>query len=223
MHRSTESLHEMRYRFFLAQYILINCVYIDERVLARREIILDIQIIELYWNRDERAIAESNSHYGAYCGRIARNILSNYEDAEECVSDTWLRTWECVPPQRPNSLAAFFGRIVRNLSISRYRAYRAQKRFNGITILLSELDDCVPAPSSVEQASEDRLITEAIDNWLSQLPKDDRVLFIRRYWFGDAVNTLAEECGLTQNQMAQRMLRLRKGLKAALIQEGIEV
>ena len=184
---------------------------------------LDFKIIELYWDRDESAITESERQYGAYCRRIAMNILSCLEDAEECVSDTWYRSWENIPPQRPNSLAAFFGKIVRNLSISRYRASRAQKRFGGITVLLSELDDCVPAHSSTEQDMEGNLLTEVIDNWLTRLSEDDRVLFVRRYWFGDAVNTLAKECGSTQNQMAQRMLRLRKSLKSALEQEGYSV
>ena len=183
----------------------------------------DSEIVELYWNRDERAIAESDSHYGAYCRHIAMNILSSREDSEECVNDTWHRTWDNVPPQRPSSLSAFFGRIVRNLSISRYRAYHAKKRFDGITILLSELDDCVPAHGSIAQATEGRLLTEIIDQWLAGLTKEDRVLFIRRYWFGEAVNALANECGVRQNQIAQRMLRLRRELKSALEQEGFDV
>jgi len=184
---------------------------------------LDAAIIELFWNRDERAITESERHYGVYCRRIAVNILSSREDAEECVNDTWYRSWDNIPPQKPFSLAAFFGRIVRNLSISRYRANHAKKRYDGIMILLSELDDCVPARESVPEAVDNKLLTEAIDNWLMRLSKDDRALFVRRYWYGEALNILAEECRCTQNQMAQRMLRLRKGLKAALEQEGIDV
>ena len=183
----------------------------------------DAQIVELYWNRDERAISESDVHYGAYCRRIATNILTNNEDAEETVNDTWYRTWENVPPQRPASLSAFFGRIVRNLSISRYRANHAQKRYNGVTVLLSELDDCVPSNVSISQALEGKLLAETIDRWLTGIPADDRILFLRRYWFGDAVNVLAKECGVTQNQMAQRMLRLRRNLKSLLEQEGIDV
>jgi len=183
----------------------------------------DAAIIELYLNRDERAITESDRHYGTYCRRIAFNILSCHEDCEECVNDTWRRSWDNIPPQRPSSLAAFFGRIVRNLSISRYRANHAKKRFDGITVLLSELEDCVPSRESVTQAFEDRVFSEAIDNWLARLSTEDRVLFVRRYWYGDAVHALAKECGCTQNQMAQRMLRLRKSLKTALEQEGIEI
>ena len=183
----------------------------------------DAAIVELYWNRDEQAISESDQHYGMYCRRISLNILSCLEDSEECVNDTWHRSWDAIPPQRPLSLAAFFGRIVRNLSISRYRATHAKKRYDGITVLLSELEDCVPARESVTQAVDNRLLTDAIDNWLARLPQDERVSFVRRYWFGDPVNALARECGCTQNQMAQRMLRLRKDLRAVLEQEGIDV
>ena len=183
----------------------------------------DAQIIELYWKRDELAITESEKHYGAYCRRIAVNILSSHQDAEECVNDTWHRTWNSIPPQKPFSLAAFFGKIVRNLSISCFRAKHAQKRFHGMTILLSELDDCVPSNESVTQEMEANLLTETIERWLSSLTVDDRVLFVRRYWFGDAVNELARECGITQNKMAQRMLRLRKSLKIVLGQEGFDV
>ena len=183
----------------------------------------DSKIVELYWDRDERAIAESDTHYGVYCRHIAMNILSSREDSEECVTDTWYRTWNNVPPQKPTSLAAFFGRIVRNLSISRFRANRAKKRFDGMTVLLSELNDCIPSRESVTDSAEGNMLSGAIDRWLSGLEKDDRALFIRRYWFGEAVNVLSKECGVTQNQMAQRMLRLRKGLKQALEQEEIRV
>jgi len=183
----------------------------------------DAQIVELYWNRDERAITESDSHYGAYCRRIAMNILSSYEDSEECVNDTWCRTWDNVPPQRPDSLAAFFGRIIRNLSISRYRASHAKKRFDGVAILLSELDDCVPSSMSVTQAVEGKVLTGIIDRWLDSLTKEDRVLFVRRYWYSDAINVLASECGVTQNQMAQRMMKLRRDLRTTLEKEGFDV
>jgi RNA polymerase sigma-70 factor (ECF subfamily) len=180
----------------------------------------DEQIIELYWARDEGAIAESGARYGAYCGSIAMNILVNREDADECVNDTWLHAWEAMPPHRPNALAAFFGRITRNLAITRYRANRAQKRYSGMTELLSELDDCVPSGDSTERSVERGLLTTAINNWLDTLGADDRALFVRRYWYGDALKTLAKESGVTQNQLAQRMLRLRKRLKTALEREG---
>ena len=109
----------------------------------------DAQIIEMYWLRDEGAIRETDSKYGAFCQRIAMNILGSFEDCEECVSDTYGRCWDTMPPQRPGSLRAYLGTIIRNLSISRYRASRAQKRFGGAEVLLSELSDCVPAPENI--------------------------------------------------------------------------
>ena len=183
----------------------------------------DTQIIDLYWERDERAIEESATRYGAYCRQIAMNILVNREDTEECVNDTWLRAWDHMPPQRPGSLSAFFGRIVRNLSISRFRSNRAAKRFDGFTVMLSELEDCVPAPESVQKAVESSQITEIINEWLALQSKDDRILFVQRYWYGETATALAKKGRMTQNQMAQRMLRLRKSLKKALETEGVSL
>ena len=125
----------------------------------------DARIIELYWQRDEGAIQETDTKYGAFCQRIAMNILSSFEDCEECVSDTYGRCWDTMPPQRPVSLRAYVGAIVRNLSISRYRALRAQKRYNGAEVLLSELEDSVPAPDSVQRTAEVR--EEIVHNRLS--------------------------------------------------------
>lgn len=181
----------------------------------------DELIIELYFQRDEVAITETDRKYGAFCNRIAMNILSLREDAEECVNDTWHAAWRQMPPVCPNSLRAFLGRITRNLSVSRFRRDRAQKRYSGMKQMLSELDDCVPSPDAVEHIIEAEQLSELISDWLDALSADDCALFVRRYWHGDAVNALAKECGVTQNQMAQRMFRLRKSLKAALEAEGV--
>lgn len=181
----------------------------------------DELIIELYFTRDELAITETDHKYGAFCHRIAMNILSVREDAEECVNDTYHAAWHKLPPELPNSLRAFLGRITRNLSISRFRKNRAQKRYDGLEVMLSELGDCVPSSDTVEQAIETEQLSELISDWLVSLPADDCALFVRRYWHGDAVQALAKECGITQNQMAQRMLRLRKSLKADLEAEGV--
>jgi RNA polymerase sigma-70 factor (ECF subfamily) len=184
----------------------------------------DAQIIGLYLERNENAIAESDRHYGSYCRKIALNVLCSREDADECVNDTWLRAWQHIPPQIPQSLSAFFGKIVRNLSLSRYRRENAQKRFGGLTALLSEFEDCVPDfGSSVEKSVESRLITQAIDDWLASLSKDERVMFVRRYWFAEAVKDLAGEYGCSANTMAQKMMNLRRSLKSKLEQEGIEI
>jgi RNA polymerase sigma-70 factor (ECF subfamily) len=155
----------------------------------------DSQIIELYFNRDESAISQSDVHYGAYCRKISMNILHSRQDCEECVNDTWHRAWNSIPPTKPSSLAAFFGKIVRNLSISRYRKNKSAKRFDGIELLLSDFDDCIPSNESVVQTIESKMLAEIINDWLAKLDKTDRVLFVRRYWFGESVKSLRRNPG----------------------------
>lgn len=181
----------------------------------------DKQIIDLYFAREEQALRETELKYGAFCFRISMNILGIREDAEECVSDTYFSVWKQIPPTVPQSLKAFLGRVTRNLSISRFRAMRAKKRYNGMEVLLSELGDCVPSSEHVERTVEAKELSGYISEWLDSLPAEDCALFVRRYWFGDAVQELAEKCGITAAQMAQRMLRLRKSLRAALEQKGV--
>jgi len=183
----------------------------------------DQGIIELYFARDEGAIGETDRKYGAFCRRVSLNILSQQEDAEECVNDTYLAAWNAIPPERPTILRAFLGRITRNLSVARWRAIHAQKRSCGMDVLLSELDECLPSHEDTEAVFERGQLTEAITAWLECLEPDARALFIRRYWFGDAVKALARECGIGENQMAQRMRKLRAGLKRALEEGGFSI
>ncbi len=181
----------------------------------------DNQIIELYFRRDESALAETAKKYGSFCLSIAMNVLSVKEDAEECVNDTYHKAWNQIPPTRPDSFKAFLGRIVRNCSISKYRALHAKKRFHGLEIMLSELNDCIPAMTDVEQTMEAKELSEYISAWLEGLPAEDRVLFVRRYWYGDEVRNLAKQCGVSATQMTQRMLRLRRKLKKFLTEKGV--
>lgn len=183
----------------------------------------DAEIIQLFWQREESAITETQTRYGAYCTRIAMNILSNREDAEECVSDTWLQAWNTIPPQKPRSLRAYLGRIIRNLSLNRWSHSRAQKRYGGMERLLSELDDCIPAPDNAQRSLEAAALSEIISNWLETLPRDDRILFVRRYWYGDTLQELAAHAGIPASKLAQRMLRLRRGLKATLEREEVSL
>ena len=183
----------------------------------------DIQIINLYWLRDERAISETDHKYGAFCHKIAMNILHSFQDSEECVSDTYGRCWDTMPPQRPGSLRAYLGTIIRNLSISRYRSSRAQKRFGGAEVLLSELSDCVPAPENIQRTVEAGELGELISRWLDGLGEEDRALFLRRYWNGDAVKDLALELGVRPNVLTKRLLRLRESLRRSLEREGVAV
>jgi RNA polymerase sigma-70 factor (ECF subfamily) len=179
----------------------------------------DSEIIALYFARDEEAIRRTDERYGAFCRRIAENVLTLREDAEECVNDTWHTAWNRMPPTWPQSLRAFLGRITRCLAIDRFRANRAQKRYDGMELLLSELDECVAASADTEQTVERRELTAAVERWLRALEPDERTLFLRRYWYGDAVKELAKECGQSEAQTAQRLRRLRLRLRAALGEE----
>ncbi len=180
----------------------------------------DQSIIELFFRRSEQAISETEVKYGGYCGAIASNILAQPEDSEECLNDTWLAAWNDIPPSRPNCLRAYLGRLTRNLAITRYRYSHAARRRSGMDLLLSELEDCLPAPGGVEQVLEQSELSRILQDWLDGLPAEDRKLFVRRYWYGVSVKTLAGEAGTKENLMAQRLLRLRKKLKRKLEQEG---
>jgi len=183
----------------------------------------DTAIIELYWARNEDALIQTDQKYGPMCRSLAFNILSDRQDSEECVNDTWHRAWDTIPPQRPDSLRAYLGRIVRNLSISRLRKRTAQKRGGGLDVMLSELEDCLPDAGGVEDKLERRELAAAISRWLRTLSPDDRVLFVRRYWYGEPSHDLALKWDLLPNQMAKRMLKLRRSLKQFLEQEGFDV
>ena len=185
----------------------------------------DSAIVELYWARDQLAIALSDEKYGPLCRSVSRNILGSREDAEECVNDTWHRAWNAMPPQRPVSLRAFLARIARNLSLDRWRSQRAQKRGEGAgelaLELALELEECVPAAPSAEAETEAREAARCVDRWLAALPREDRVAFVRRYWYGQRVDELALQLGRSPNGMAQRLRRLRGSLREALEREGV--
>ena len=177
----------------------------------------DSQIIDLYYARNEDAIVQTEVKYGPYCRAIAKNVLSYYEDTEECVNDTWLAAWNRMPPALPRCLRAFLGRMTRNLAISRFRASRAQKRYNGMEVLLSELAECIPAARTLEEEIDSRRLGELLSQWL------DRILFVRRYWYGERVMDLAAEQGVWPEKLTQKLLRLRKKLKQVLEQEGVDL
>lgn len=181
----------------------------------------DKEIIALYFKRDQQAIVETNGKYGPYCRTIAVNLLGSREDAEECVNDTWHTAWRRMPPELPQCLKSFLGRITRNLSISRYRANTAQKRYDGLEVLLSELDECVPDSRGVEQVADAHTLSQLISDWLDSLEDGECALFVGRYWKGCQVKELARRYGCSPNTATQRLARLRRGLKDFLEQEGI--
>lgn len=179
----------------------------------------DMQIIDLYNRRDETAITETAKKYGAFCHRIAIGILSVAADAEECVSDAYLQAWNSIPPQQPDRLGAWLGKVVRNTAINLWNKNHRKKRYAGMEQLLSELEDCIPSPVTVEHEIEEKELTEFLNTWLASLSKADRVLFMRRYWNGEAVSDLAKQYGITPGKMAKRMYRLRQNLRSALEKE----
>ncbi len=181
----------------------------------------DKEIISLYFERNEQAIEQTDIKYGLLCRKIAMNILCKIEDAQECVNDTYLAAWNSIPPQNPTSLKTFLGRITRNISISKFRANHAKKRYSTMETMLSELDDCVPDTFDVEKQVEEAMLSQYISEWLDSLTDLDRTLFVRRYWYGDSNKTLARKCGFTQNKMASYMFKLRVALKSFLEKEGV--
>lgn len=183
----------------------------------------DAEIIALYYARMEEAILESRRKYGPLCRMISIHILGSPEDAEECLSDTWRKAWNTIPPEHPRSLKSYLAKITRNLSIDRFRASRATKRNTHLEILLSELDDCIPAASDTEKMTESREIIRILNGWLQTLKPEERKAFLRRYWYGLSVEEIAEATGCSANTMTKRLSRLRNRLKDTLEKEGIEL
>ena len=184
----------------------------------------DAEIIDLYWERSESAIHETAHRYGPYCRTIAMNILRNEEDSEECVNDTYLNAWNSIPPERPSVFPAFLGRIARNLALDRYKARKAQKRASDETaLLLSELEDCIPSGRSVEDEFEARAAAEAIDRFLSRIGKEDRILFVRRYWYADSIIMIARRFAVSESKVKTNLFRTRNKLRDYLEKEGIAI
>ena len=184
----------------------------------------DAQIVQLYWDRDERAIPETAAVYGGYCYTIAHNILGSAQDAEECVNDTWLRTWNSIPPHRPRILAPFLGRITRNLALDLFRRDRAQKRGGSeIRLVFDELAECVSGGDSPEGAADERELRQAIHDFLAALPAKKRKIFMRRYWYADSVAQIADRMGMSENGVSVTLHRLRAALRAYLEERGFTV
>lgn len=183
----------------------------------------DEEIIKLYFARDEQAIPATSDKYGSGCFGIARNILSDRRDAEESVNDTWLAAWNTIPPQRPDPLRTFLYKLVRNLSLDRYRRNTAQKRSSSYDIALDELEGCLPSNSRAEEGVEVRELTALLNRFLEKLDRNNRVLFVRRYWYGDSVSDLSVLYGMKPNAVTVRLKRLREKLRKELEKEGYRV
>ena len=178
----------------------------------------DQEIISLYFDRDEQAIAETDKRYGKTCMRVSMSILNSHPDAEECVNDTYLKTWNAIPPARPRSLCAFVCRIVRNLSLTRLEELTAAKRNRDLTVSFEELEACIPLP---DEASPE--LADLLESFLRKEDETDRILFVGRSWFACPVEELARRTGLTRRAVHMRIFRTRERLRAYLTERGYGV
>ena len=176
----------------------------------------DHEIVALYHARDEAAIEQSRRKYGNYCTTVSMNILCSMQDAEECVSDTWLAAWNSIPPKCPANLRAYLGKLARNISINRWKSLHSARRDTHLTVTLEELEDCISAPDETESET----LCAWLDEYLSTLEDLDRRLFVGRYWYQYRVKTMARHYGLSANAATKRISRVREGLRAFLTERG---
>ena len=181
----------------------------------------DKSIVDLYFNRDEEAITQTDKKYGRYCYSIAYNILMSKEDAEESVSDTYMTAWKAIPPRRPSVLSTFLGKITRHISIDRWRERSTYKRGGGeVTLALEELEDCVAGLQNVEMEYERKELIQAYVKFLDILPVTERRVFLCRYWYVDSVEAIAEKFGFSQSKVKTMLYRTRTKLRKQLAEEG---
>ena len=184
----------------------------------------DNKILQLYWDRDEKAISATSQKYGSYCQSIARNILGNVEDAKECVNDTYLKAWNSMPAHRPSVLSTYLGKIARQLSIDLFRKKNSAKRYaSEYAVSLDELGDSFSDGSTPEQTFDAKQLDDAINRFLRTLPDDARNTFIGRYYFFDSLKAVAGYCGMSEAKVKSMLYRTRQSLKAYLAEEGFEL
>lgn len=181
----------------------------------------DKKIVELFFARRESAISESARKFGAYLHSIALNILGNPEDAEECVNDTYIDAWNCIPPHCPSNLSTFLGKITRRISIDRLRRRTAKKRGSGeAEIILDELQGCIPSNDSTEEQFDARMLSEIINSFVKTLPESYRNIFICRYWYMDSLSDICIKFGYSESKVKSILHRTREKLRKKLKKEG---
>ncbi len=180
----------------------------------------DLQIVDLYWARSERAISESDKKYGRLLWKISYSLLDSRSDSEECVNDTYLAAWNRMPTERPVFLGAFLSRIVRNISVDRFRRRSASKR-GSFDISLDELEECVPDGKNVEHELENSLLRDALNRFISALDTESRAIFVKRYFFGEGIAEIAKDIGASQSKVKSSLFRKRTELAKFLEKEGV--
>ena len=182
----------------------------------------DRDIIALYLERNQEAIAETEKKYGRYCYSIAYNILYNTEDAKECVNDALMNAWNSIPPHRPDVLSAFLGKLTRYVSLKKWRYARTQKRGGGeIALAYEELSDCIPGGKSAEEEVQEKELAKMIDCFLDELPAIERRIFICRYWYFDDIAAISKQFGFSNSKVKSMLYRTRKKLLRRLTEEGV--
>lgn len=184
----------------------------------------DSVIVRMYWDRNEEALSATAKKYGSYCLSIAKNIVGNNEDAEECVNDTYLQTWNSIPDNKPEMLSTYLAKITRNLSFNRYKRNNAEKRGGGqIGLVLDELSDLIASPDEPDKEFDSRLLSKAINTFLSNLSVKKRQIFMCRYWYADSIKDIAKRFGMTENNVSVTLNRLRQKLSEYLKESGYEL
>ena len=181
----------------------------------------DEEIINLYWKRQEKAIYETDKKYGRYCNTISFNILQNEEESKECVNDTYLKTWNSIPPQRPNILKAYIGKITRNLAINQYEKKKSKKRDYTLEIALEELNECISSNSNVEKEFDYNELVNVLNNFLSVLSQDKRKIFLERYWYLYSIKEISSKNKITESNAKIILSRIRNSLKNYLKEGGL--
>lgn len=183
----------------------------------------DEKIIEMFFERSEQGLRELDNKYGKICHNLSYNIVSNRQDAEECVNDAYLGAWNAIPPEQPNPLLAYLCKIVRNISLKIYYRKEAAKRRSHYTIAMEEIEAYIADPNTVEAEIEARELARIIESFLDTLTVENRVIFMRRYWFSDSCKDIAEFVGLTEKNISVRLTRIRQKMKEYLAEREVFV
>ena len=183
----------------------------------------DTEIINLFFERSEQAITELDKKHGNAVARVARNILGNSQDTEECVNDTYLGTWNAIPPHKPSPLRTFVCKIARNLATKKYHSNTAEKRNSQYDLALDELEECIPDRNRTEEIVEERELQRYINQFLGTLRENERNIFLRRYWYAEEYNEIAKRYSLNLNTVKTTLFRVRRKLKDYLEKEGVAI
>ena len=181
----------------------------------------DEKIIQLFFERSEQAIRELDIKYGKICHKLSYNIVNSRQDAEECVNDAYLGAWNAIPPVHPNPLLSYIVKIVRNISLKIYWKKQAAKRSGQYTMALEEIEGCIADPRTVEEEIEAKELARIIEAFLDTLTLENRVIFMRRYWFADSYKDIAEFVGLSEKNISVRLTRIREKMKQYLLERGV--